>query len=115
MSYLAESFNAVLVNLAIESPALIFLHRPLNRPFAQGYGGQVVRVIFQPVFQTGVVEGEAGDLNVKADGVAGEVAFGPAPVAVLDEEAGRGGIPAKLPQVQGNACQSGDNGDTIHV
>ena len=39
----------------------------------------------------GVVEGQAEDLDVEVDGVAGEIAFGPAPVAVFDDEAGIGG------------------------
>ena len=33
----------------------------------------------------------AEDLDVEVDGVAGEVAFGPAPVTVFDDEAGIGG------------------------
>ena len=37
------------------------------------------------------MEGEAENLDVEVDGVAGEVAFGPAPVAVVDDEAGIGG------------------------
>ena len=37
------------------------------------------------------MEGEAEDLDVKVNGIAGEVAFGPAPIGVLDEEAGIGG------------------------
>ena len=39
----------------------------------------------------GVVEGQAEDLDMEVNGVAGEVAFGPAPVGVLDDEAGIGG------------------------
>ncbi len=39
----------------------------------------------------GVVEGQAEDLDVEVNGVAGEVAFWPAPVGVLDDEAGIGG------------------------
>lgn len=38
-----------------------------------------------------VVEGQAEDLDVEVDGVAGEVAFGPAPITVLDDEARIGG------------------------
>ena len=34
----------------------------------------------------GVVEGETEDLDVEVDGVAGEVAFGPAPVGVFEDE-----------------------------
>jgi len=34
------------------------------------------------------VEGEAEHLDVEVNGVAGEVAFGPAPIAVLDDETG---------------------------
>jgi hypothetical protein len=37
------------------------------------------------------VEGQAEHLHVEVNGVAGQVAFGPAPVAVFDEEAGKGG------------------------
>ncbi len=39
----------------------------------------------------GVVEGQAEDLDVKVNGVAGEVAFGPAPVGVFDDETRHGG------------------------
>ena len=39
----------------------------------------------------GVVEGEAEDLDVEVNGVAGEVALRPEPVAVFDDEAGIGG------------------------
>ena len=39
----------------------------------------------------GVVEGQAEDLDVEVDGIASEVAFGPAPVTVFDDEAGIGG------------------------
>ena len=35
----------------------------------------------------GVVEGQAEHLNAEVDGVAGEVALRPAPIAVLDDEA----------------------------
>ena len=38
----------------------------------------------------GVVEGQAEDLDVEVNGVAGEIAFGPAPVTVFDDEAGIG-------------------------
>ncbi len=34
------------------------------------------------------MEGQTEYLDVKVNGVAGEVAFGPAPVAVLDDETG---------------------------
>ena len=37
------------------------------------------------------MEGQAEDLDVEVNGVAGEVAFRPAPVAVFDDEAGIGG------------------------
>jgi hypothetical protein len=40
----------------------------------------------------GVVEGKAENLDMEVNGVAGEVAFGPAPVSVLDDEAGKGGL-----------------------
>ena len=36
----------------------------------------------------GVMEGQAEDLDMKVNGVAGQVAFGPAPVAVFDDETG---------------------------
>ena len=39
----------------------------------------------------GVVEGQAEHLDVEVNGIAGEVAFGPAPVAVFDDQAGIGG------------------------
>ena len=39
----------------------------------------------------GVVEGQAEDLDMEVNGVAGEVALRPAPVAVFDDEAGKGG------------------------
>jgi hypothetical protein len=39
----------------------------------------------------GIVEGQAEHLDVEVNGVAGEVAFGPAPVTVFDDEAGIGG------------------------
>ena len=39
----------------------------------------------------GVVKGQAEDLDVEVNGVAGEVAFGPAPVGVFDDETGKGG------------------------
>jgi len=39
----------------------------------------------------GVVERQAKNLDVEVNGVAGEVAFGPAPVAVFDDEPGIGG------------------------
>ena len=44
----------------------------------------------------GVVEGQAEDLDEEVDGVAGQIAFRPAPVAVFDDEAGIGGQ-GKLP------------------
>ena len=39
----------------------------------------------------GVVEGQAEDLDEEVNGVAGQVALGPAPVAVFDDQAGIGG------------------------
>ncbi len=39
----------------------------------------------------GVVKRPAEDLGVEVDGVAAVVAFGPAPVAFLDDEAGKVG------------------------
>ena len=37
------------------------------------------------------MEGQAQDLDKEVNGVAGQIAFGPAPVAVFDDEAGIGG------------------------
>jgi len=37
------------------------------------------------------MEGQAENLDVEVNGVASEVAFGPAPVTVFDDEAGIGG------------------------
>ena len=39
----------------------------------------------------GVVEGQAEHLNMEVNGIAGEVAFGPAPIAVFDDESGKDG------------------------
>jgi len=39
----------------------------------------------------GVVEGEAKDLDMEVDGIAGQIPLGPAPVTVFDDEAGIGG------------------------
>ncbi len=39
----------------------------------------------------GIVEGQAEHLDVEVNGVAGEIPFRPAPVAVFDDEAGIGG------------------------
>lgn len=39
----------------------------------------------------GIVEGQAENLDVEVNGVAGEVPFRPAPVAVFDDETGIGG------------------------
>ncbi len=39
----------------------------------------------------GVVEGEAEHLDVEVDGVAGEITFRPAPIAIFNAEAGIGG------------------------
>ena len=39
----------------------------------------------------GVVEGQAEDLDVEVNSIAGEVSFRPAPVAVFDDQAGIGG------------------------
>ena len=39
----------------------------------------------------GIMEGQADNLDVEVNGVAGEVAFGPAPVNVFGDEAGIGG------------------------
>ncbi len=39
----------------------------------------------------GVVEGQAEDLDVEVNSIAGEVSFRPAPVAVFDDKTGIGG------------------------
>ena len=39
----------------------------------------------------GIMEGQAEHLDVEVNGVAGEVALGPTPIAVLDDESGIGG------------------------
>jgi hypothetical protein len=39
----------------------------------------------------GVVEGQSEDLDVEVNGITGEIAFRPAPVAIFDDEAGIGG------------------------
>jgi hypothetical protein len=39
----------------------------------------------------GIVEGQAEDLDVEVDSVAGQITFGPAPIGVLDDQAGIGG------------------------
>jgi hypothetical protein len=39
----------------------------------------------------GVVEGEAQDLDVEVNGIAGELAFGPTPVTVFEDQTGIGG------------------------
>jgi len=39
----------------------------------------------------GVVEGQVEDLDKEVDGIAGQVALGPAPIAVLDDETGISG------------------------
>ncbi len=46
--------------------------------------------LFPGNFAHGVVEGPAEHLDKEVDGVAGEVALGPAPVGVLDDETGEG-------------------------
>jgi len=46
-----------------------------------------VRLLSSGDLAHGVVEGHAEDLEVEVNGVAGEVAFGPAPVTVFDDEA----------------------------
>jgi hypothetical protein len=39
----------------------------------------------------GVVEGQSQDLDVEVNGVAGQIAFGPAPIGVFDDKTGKGG------------------------
>ena len=39
----------------------------------------------------GIVEGQAEDLDVKVNGVSGQITLWPAPVAVFDDETGKGG------------------------
>ena len=38
-----------------------------------------------------VVEGQAKDLGTEVDGVAGQIALGPAPIGVFDDQTGIGG------------------------
>ena len=67
----------------------------------------------------GVVEGQAEDLDVEVNGVAGQIAFGPAPVAVFDDETGVGGQ-NKIARLAGDEFQlvrqpggaSGSTGDS---
>lgn len=63
----------------------------------------------------GVVKGKPEDLGVEVDGVAGEVAGGPAPVGVLDDETGEGGegkiAAAGLEQLQSALCEQGSKGN----
>ena len=51
------------------------------------------------------MEGQAEDLDVEVNGVAGEVAFRPAPVAVFDDEAGIGGQ-TKITRLAGGELES---------
>ncbi len=53
----------------------------------------------------GVVEGQAEDVDMEVNGVAGEVAFGPAPVTVFDNESGIGGQ-GKIARLPGDEFQS---------
>ena len=53
----------------------------------------------------GVVEGQAEDLNAEVNGVAGEVALWPAPIAVFDDEAGIGGQ-NKVARLAGDELES---------
>jgi len=39
----------------------------------------------------GVVEGQTKNLDMEVNGIAGQIAFRPAPVAVFDDETGTGG------------------------
>ena len=39
----------------------------------------------------GVVKGEAEDLDVEVDGISSQIAFGPAPITVFDDESGKDG------------------------
>ena len=66
----------------------------------------------------GVVEGQSQDLDMEVNGVAGQIPFGPAPVTVLDDQAGMGGQNkiARLPfdefqsALPEQRCQQGDAG-----
>ena len=53
----------------------------------------------------GLVEGVAQHLDMEVNGVAGEVAFGPAPIAVFDDEAGIGGQ-NKIARLAGDELES---------
>ena len=39
----------------------------------------------------GVVEGQAEDLGIEVDGIAGQIALGPTPIGVFDDQTGIGG------------------------
>ena len=49
----------------------------------------------------GVVEGQAEDLGTEVDGVAGQIALGPAPIGVFDDQTGIGG----QGKIAGLACR----------
>ena len=53
----------------------------------------------------GVVEGQTEDLDVEVNGVAGEIPFRPAPVAVFDDQAGIGGQ-NKIARLAGDELES---------
>lgn len=53
----------------------------------------------------GVVEGQAEDLDVEVNGVAGQISLGPAPVAVFDDESWMGGQD-KIARLAGDELQA---------
>jgi hypothetical protein len=53
----------------------------------------------------GVVEGQAEDLDVEVNGVPGQISFRPAPVAVFDDETGKGGQD-KIASLAGDELES---------
>ena len=76
----------------------MFCFFPVQRPALASYrydAGAVFNVAWRPLgsgdLAHGVVEVHSQNLNKEVDGVASQVALGPAPVAFLDDEAGKGG------------------------
>ncbi len=71
---------------------------PVQRPHWRRIAttpGAVFNVAWRPLrsgdLAHGVVEVHSQNLNKEVDGIASQVALGPAPVAVLDDEAGKDG------------------------
>ena len=70
----------------------IYLPEPVSGPTGLvGRGQRAVAVgLLAGDLAHGVVEGETEDLDGEVDGVAGQVALGPASEAVFEDEAGTG-------------------------